>query len=85
MGNFPEFISKAYKKHSHESGGILVIPPYKQENTKPTHPCNTKLSGVNFPQLLIMPAQSYTGIHVENLNFASVNFLHDSKPKYWIM
>jgi hypothetical protein len=26
MGNFPEFISKAYKKHLNESGGILIIP-----------------------------------------------------------
>jgi hypothetical protein len=43
------------------------------------------MSGVNSPQLLIGLAQCYTGIHVENLNLASVNFLHDGKPKYWIM
>jgi hypothetical protein len=27
MGKFPEIISKAYKKHLHESGGIFIIPP----------------------------------------------------------
>jgi hypothetical protein len=43
------------------------------------------MSGVNAPQLLIGLAQSYTGLHVENLNLARVNFLHDGKPKYWIM
>jgi hypothetical protein len=43
------------------------------------------MSGVNAPQLLIGPAQSYTGLHVENINLASVNFLRDGKPKYWIM
>jgi jumonji domain-containing protein 2 len=43
------------------------------------------MDGVNAPQLLIGGAQSYTALHVDNLNLASVNFLHDGKAKYWIV
>jgi hypothetical protein len=27
MGNFPKFLSKAFKEHASERGGILIIPP----------------------------------------------------------
>lgn len=49
------------------------------------NPASKKMDGVNAPQLLIGGAQSYTALHVENLNLASVNFLHDGKAKYWIV
>ncbi|EFX64378.1 hypothetical protein DAPPUDRAFT_266513, partial [Daphnia pulex] len=195
MGNFPKFLSQAFKEHASERGGILIIPPVKPPNTFGTHICkpvvcplkqeyrklaegvyrsdmvpsgkrgvaldkimakgylaslnksglgsfgptdenwkgifnlfdevekgkglapnkhipeylvdknaslfeSSKFEG-NFysllersynrdveckcPQLLIGPAQSYTGMHVENLNLANVIFLHDGKPKYWII
>ncbi|EFX66557.1 hypothetical protein DAPPUDRAFT_116210 [Daphnia pulex] len=42
------------------------------------------MSGLNFSQFLVWPAQSFTGFHVENLNSASVNFL-DSGFAYWII
>jgi hypothetical protein len=55
----------------------VSFPPYLKNPT-------SKMSGVNFSQFLVGPAQSFTGIHVENLNLASVNFL-DSGHAYWIM
>jgi hypothetical protein len=35
MGNFPKFLSKAFKEHASERGGILIKPP----NTFGTHIC----------------------------------------------
>jgi hypothetical protein len=42
-----------------------------------------EIKGIN-TQLLIGQVYSYTPFHVEDENFASLNFLHKGAPKIWI-
>jgi hypothetical protein len=36
-------------------------------------------------ELFIGEAGSLTGWHIEDLNFASVNYLQSGKPKFWVV
>lgn len=44
-----------------------------------------KMSGINTIHMLIGQAGSATGWHVDDLNFASVNYLREGEPKYWVV
>jgi hypothetical protein len=55
-----------------------TFAPYLNDQTE-------DILGVNTSQLIVEPAQSHTGIHVENLNLLSCNYLHDGEDKSWIV
>jgi hypothetical protein len=43
------------------------------------------LPGIDKVDLFIGEVGSLTGWHVEDLNFASVNYLQSGKPKFWVV
>ncbi|EFX66993.1 hypothetical protein DAPPUDRAFT_115817 [Daphnia pulex] len=46
---------------------------------------NEAIKGINTPQLLIGQVYTYTPFHVEDENFASLNFVHKGARKIWIL
>jgi hypothetical protein len=46
---------------------------------------NEVIKRINTPQLLIGQVYTYTPFHVEDENFASLNFVHKGALKIWIL
>jgi hypothetical protein len=43
------------------------------------------MPGINRSQIMLGFPGSMTGFHVEDENFARVNYNHTGTPKYWIL
>ena len=43
------------------------------------------MPGIDKVELFIGEAGTLTGWHVEDLYFASVNYLQSGKPKFWVV
>lgn len=54
-------------------------------NSTKNYFCGEKISDVNTVHTMIGQSGSLTGWHVEDLNIASVNYLREGAPKYWVV
>lgn len=82
------FASISRKRNRHFQNPLFLIhclPNFRSTFAPYLNDQTEDIFGVNTSQLIVGSAQSHTGIHVENLNLPSCNYLHDGEDKFWIV